>query len=339
MDGSTVNAATSPTLPAEAQASSGAGNEAGPFRCVLDEQPGYLAPRRAAEPQTADASPSIVNSGCHFSWEEGTPDEVAESAAFLGVRSGDRVVWVPDAARLCWQPFWLGSALGEVLSRCTGGAPAPGDIPATAVRALRHAGIFLAAGQEQQAQQRESDLSKAAEEFRVHRHVSLAGLIHEFHIDALRKYYRRLVRSAGMYLGDGQTEHRYCVHNEPVSRFFHRQLTHAVALVAGCAVKPSYTYTVSYRGGAELASHTDREQCEFTLSLLLDYPPEREQESPWPLCLEEGGRTAEVVQNIGDALLFCGRELPHFRPRLPDGYTSTSLLLHYVREDFAGPLD
>ena len=30
----------------------------------------------------------------------------------------------------------------------------------------------------------------------------------DFHMDALRKYYRRLVRSGGMYLGDGQTSRR-----------------------------------------------------------------------------------------------------------------------------------
>jgi hypothetical protein len=57
------------------------------------------------------------------------------------------------------------------------------------------------------------------------------------------------------------------------------------------------------------------------------------------LCIQPGKRTVKVIQNVGEAILFCGRQLPHFRPKLAEGFTSTTMLLHYVREDFAGPLD
>jgi len=181
--------------------------------------------------------------------------------------------------------------------------------------------------------------AQSASIFGRNRYARVAGLLHDFHIDALRKYYRRLIRVGGMYLGDAQTARRYAYHNEPVTRFFHHQLTDTICQIGGERVKPSYAYTVSYRGGAELEKHTDREQCEFSLSLLIDYPPERELESPWPLCIESGTHTVEVTQKVGDAFLFCGRELPHFRRKLPEGFTSTSMLLHYVPEDFAGSLD
>ena len=42
---------------------------------------------------------------------------------------------------------------------------------------------------------------------------------------------------------------------------------------------------------------------------------------------------------IGDGVAFYGRELSHSRPVLPEGRRSTSLLLHFVPEGFAGPLD
>ncbi len=182
-------------------------------------------------------------------------------------------------------------------------------------------------------------MMEPARSFRRHGYVNVRGLIHPFHLDALRKYYRRLIRCGGMSLGDGQTSSRYVRHNEPVSRFFHHQLTRTINEIVGEAVKPAYTYVVSYQGGSELEKHVDREQCEFSVSLLIDYPPERERDSPWPLCIESGTGTVAVTQIIGDALLFCGRELPHFRPMLPESCTSTSILLHYVREDFAGTLD
>jgi hypothetical protein len=36
------------------------------------------------------------------------------------------------------------------------------------------------------------------------------------------------------------------------------------------------------------------------------------------------------TQDIGDALLFRGRYLTHWRDRLPEGYTSSSILFHFI---------
>jgi hypothetical protein len=304
---------------------------------VLDDQPGYLAPsstlpagRRLSEKQL------MVNPRCRCSWITGTPDEVAAASEFLDLDHDDRVIWVfgPTGAH----PFWVGDAYREFLSDCRPAASISAGLPQHAIRVLGQANIFVAKRQENSTTRRwQAKAAKAARAIRRNGYGSVSGLIHEFHIDALRKYYRRLVRNGGMYLGDGQASRRYACHNEGVSRFFHHQLTDAISEIVGEKVKPSYTYLVSYQGGAELEKHVDREQCEFTLSLLIDYPPERD--SQWPLCIEAGGRTVELTQNIGEGLLFRGCELPHFRPKLPQGCTSTSMLLHYVREDFAGSLD
>jgi hypothetical protein len=358
MDGSTVNATLSPALPAEAASIWTDGSQSRPlFRCVLDQQPGYLVPWSFLTGRRRFTSdPLIVSPHCRFSWVDGTPAESATAAGFLeldvknndadrgGNHDADSIVWVRDRDMQCWRPFWLGSEFRALLANCRAGMPLSNDtlanLSAKNIEVLRQADILVSQQHEQSVSPRwEQFVTKAAQGFRPHRYVNLPGLLHGFHMDALRKYYRRLIRTGGMYLGDGQTNRRHCAHNETVSRFFHQQFTHAVSAVVGEEVKPSYTYVVSYREGAELERHNDRAQCEFTLSLLVDYPPERERQSPWPLCLDVDGRTVEVVQNVGDALLFCGRALPHFRPRLPEGCTSTSALFHYVRKDFTGTLD
>ncbi len=78
---------------------------------------------------------------------------------------------------------------------------------------------------------------------------------------ALRRYYRGLIRTRKIALGDDQTPRRYAAHNESVARS-HHQLAGAVTAIAGEPVKPSYVYVASYQSGAELEKHTDREQCE-----------------------------------------------------------------------------
>jgi hypothetical protein len=140
-------------------------------------------------------------------------------------------------------------------------------------------------------------------------------------------------------LGDRQSARRYIAHNEPVAKFFHHQLTSTLSRIAGRALKPSYAYLATHLSGAELQKHTDREQCDYSITLCLDYSPEPKLATPWPICLQTSRGMVKVYQTLGDGLAYRGTQLPHFRTPLPDGQTSTSIFFHYVTAEFAGPLD
>ena len=132
---------------------------------------------------------------------------------------------------------------------------------------------------------------------------------------------------------------RYRLHSEPVGMFLHPQLALLMSRVAGEPVKPSYLYFASYPPGAALPRHVDREQCEFSISLLIDYSPEPDGPCGWPLFLEHPDLPGGVVGadlGLGDAVLYRGRRLVHYREPLPAGHQSSSLFLHYLREGFAG---
>jgi hypothetical protein len=187
--------------------------------------------------------------------------------------------------------------------------------------------------------QREQELQKAAELFQKKGYAPLHGLIHPFHIAALRRYYRYRIRTGAIPLGDGQSPRRYVAYNDPVARFFHRQIATTLSVVAGEPVKPSYVYLASYLSGAELKKHVDREQCEFSITLCLDFTPEPAPATPWPICLQTQTGTVTVYQALGDGLVYRGTRLPHYRSRLGEGQTSTSIFFHYVGLDFTGSLD
>jgi hypothetical protein len=169
-------------------------------------------------------------------------------------------------------------------------------------------------------------------------YTTLTHLIHPFHIGALRRYYRFHTRMGSFRLSDPQVERRYAAYNEAVSRFYHYQFARPVSDVAACVVKPSYSYIVAYQSEAELPSHRDREQCEYSISLCVDASPEPQQQNPWPIELQTLDGMLRVWQYIGDGLLYRGRYLPHSREKLPSGYSSSSMLLHYVDENFTGSL-
>jgi hypothetical protein len=167
----------------------------------------------------------------------------------------------------------------------------------------------------------------------------VGGLIPAFHLAELRRHYRWLVRTGRAPLGDSQVPLRHWLHNEPVARFFHHQLAPAVGDIVGRPVKPSYVYSASYRAGATLDVHVDRAQCEYTMTLCIDYSPEPVSETPWPLYLDVGDERVVVHQRLGDALIYHGPSIPHGRPQLGSGQTSTSIFFHYVDSHFVGSLD
>jgi len=305
------------------------------FRCQLDEQTTAFLPRPFLTllRKLKVSNGLVLNPFCALHSPE------LRSLPYLSsFAAPDEIVWVLDPDRNALQPFWVSQELRSWLASLQPGMPAD-DPPSEAARLLYFSGVLISPDEvERRRREAARSLAKASDSFLEKRYVTLKDILHPLHIAALRRYIRRLI-AAGM-LEEGKSGYEYChlKHNEPVARFFHYQLTSLIGEVVAEPVQPSFAFTLSYHGGAELSSHTDREQCEFTLSLCIDFVPEPREATGWPIYLQtEGGRTV-VDQALGDGILFCGRELPHYRRRLADGCTATSILFHFVRRNFDGKL-
>jgi hypothetical protein len=219
-------------------------------------------------------------------------------------------------------------------------AAIPDSFPAFARSILERAGILVS--EESTARrrgEREESVRRSSALFQKRGYAPLHGLIHPFHIAALRRYYRQRIRTGTIPLGDGQSPRRYVAYNDPVVLFFHRQIANTFSMVTGEPIKPSYVYLASYLSGAELKKHVDREQCEFSITLCLDFSPEPAVVTPWPICLDTPTGKVRVYQALGDGLAYRGTRLPHYRSPLPNGQTSTSIFFHYVPAQFSGSLD
>jgi hypothetical protein len=237
-------------------------------------------------------------------------------------------------------PFWLGPKLEAAVRALKPGQRAQPTLEADQRMWLAGAGILIPDGYAaRRAQDWEQAAGRAASLFRGKGYAPIGGLIHPFHLAALRRYYRYLIRTGAIRLGDGQSPKRYAAYNDPVAKFFHRSIAAKLSWVAGQPLKPSYVYLASYLSGAELKKHTDREQCEFSLTFCLDFSPEPSLETPWPIKLATPKGMVAVYQALGDALAYRGTRLPHYRDVLGEGRTSTSIFFHYVSADFTGSLD
>ncbi len=311
------------------------------FYCLLEELPFHLVPRRARKllPQDDLDEPLYLNPECILSPAERIPDELTPEL-LSGFALHGQIAWVRNSATRSLLPFWLGTELADLLRRLPRSAPVRSSLSVHLVSLLTAAEILVPEGRLAQRQtEREETVKKAAALFREKGFAPLGGLIHPFHIAALRRYYRYLIRAGVIQLGDRQSPRRYAAYNEPVAQFFHHQIAAMLSAVAGEPLKPSYVYLASYLSGAELKKHTDREQCEFSITLCLDFSPEPALATPWPIQLEIPSGTVAVYQALGDGLAYRGTRLPHYRGVLGDGQTSTSIFFHYVAADFEGPLE
>ena len=311
--------------------------------CFLDEQPSDLVPRPARD-DVAARDPDgdlVVNSSFRFEPGGASPPELLHRLPPLdGLLRGFPLAWIEDPGTGIWAPFWARGEWVDVLRSLHAGRRAPSGLRPNVRHALAVAHVLVPPDYEQGRRATWEGIRRdAGAQFKTHGYAIVRNLIHPVHIAAMRRYYRALVASGRLPVGDKQVAERHRLNSEPVGMFFHPQLVDLVSRIAGEPVKPSYVYFASYPPGSALPRHVDREQCEFSISLLVDYSPEPEGPCGWPLFLEDSDQPenrAAADLGVGDVVFYRGRQLVHYRDRLPDGHRSSSLFFHYLPRDHVG---
>lgn len=95
--------------------------------------------------------------------------------------------------------------------------------------------------------------------------------------------------------------------------------------LTGVSLLPSYDYCRLYYKGSDLKPHTDRGSCEVSVTVNL-----KNVEEPWEFFWEGGS----CKMDQGDAVIYLGREIKHWREENTFGTVYQSFL-HYV--DAEGP--
>jgi hypothetical protein len=307
------------------------------YCCLLDAQPDTLIPQRLIETATTRDDLIVNIDLITATQKQGQHSRITLNGRFSNACP---VVWVKDPIKGVANPFWVGIELLDIIEHVRQQPERLHEMSPRQLDVLQQAGIVLSpANTCNRSHEWETAVERVTEKFKRDSYAVLRDLIHPYHLAALRRYYRRLSQTGGMFLGDAQSGHRYITHNEQVALFFHRQLTTLTNRICQAAVKPSYVYVSVYQSGAALPRHTDRPQCEYSISVLIDFVPEPNTQSCWPLHLITSDGDQALYQSLGDAIFYRGRRLPHYREQLPDGMSSTSIFFHFVDENFADRLD
>jgi hypothetical protein len=234
-------------------------------------------------------------------------------------------------------PWWPDAACLVALDAVQHGAPLHPDM-LPALHALADQGILARLAAEQDGGGSYASPPEAARDFFAREgFVALPQLLPPGQLAAFRRYWRKL---AALDVLPERGDKRHGSHGEPSSMLLLLLLLPLVEFLVGTPLEPAFSYSWIYGRDTKMPSHRDRAESRYTVSLLIDYSPESDGPTPWPIFVSPRGQSApvEIRQSVGNALLFCGEELEHFRPPFTMGDRSTSLLLHYVDKGFSGKL-
>jgi hypothetical protein len=304
------------------------------FACYLDE----------IEPEdfNQDFTNSIVNP--HFYYEKGEGFDVLMRRRSFGMLPSAPVAWVTDAAGTgLTLGYWMREEFAEIAANLNLNEKPSIQLTEKQAAVLRQAKILVEPNYlECREQEWVEQIAQAKQFFEREKYTTLRQILPPEQLRAISLYLQNLLNEGFMVFNDNQVQRRFAVHNDTLARYFHQNLADLISRTVGERVKPSYVYAATYIEDAILEPHTDRQQCEFTMSMQIDYLPTLKsgEPSPWALSLDNlAEKRVDSYLACGDGLIYKGCELVHYRDALFAGHQSTSIFFHYVQENFAGSLD
>jgi len=172
------------------------------------------------------------------------------------------------------------------------------------------------------------DANEVATLFEANGYVVVKQFLSRLMCDYINENIKLLEAASSFAYGDTQVEKAFSAASPIITETLLEVVTPFLSHQINCELYPTYSYLRIYVKGAVLEKHTDRNSCEVsaTIPLSCDSP------TIWPLFLETSENSIRVELEPGDALIYKGIELPHWREPF-EGERQVQVFLHYVRQD------
>jgi hypothetical protein len=166
-------------------------------------------------------------------------------------------------------------------------------------------------------------MQNTVELFKQNKYIYLKGFLDENNC-------RELTQELNKYIERGETKKDpQC----PLSEAVHGTVTFDQLLVdllpyfekaCGKRLYPTYSYARLYKPGDELKKHKDRPACEISATVTLGF-----EGNVWPIYMAGN----KVDMQVGDAVLYRGMDVEHWREKYTEGQWQAQVFLHYVDAD------
>lgn len=164
--------------------------------------------------------------------------------------------------------------------------------------------------------------------FEENGYVILREFIPRVMCDYISENIKVLEASSYFGYGDTQVEKAFSAAAPAITETLLDVMTPILSKTINCELYPTYSYLRIYVKGADLEKHQDRPSCEVSATVPLSY----NSHYIWPLYIETGNKVKAVELEAGDALIYKGIELPHWREAF-EGERQVQVFLHYVKKN------
>jgi predicted 2-oxoglutarate/Fe(II)-dependent dioxygenase YbiX len=171
----------------------------------------------------------------------------------------------------------------------------------------------------------------SVELFEKHKYVHIKDFLVKENCEQLVVELRKLI-AEGKTTKDPQCPLSDAVHGAPVFDSLLDQLTPHFEAASGKKLYPTYAYARLYnQQGEELKIHRDRPACEISATITLGF-----EGDVWPIYMshnEDKSEATEIKMEVGDAVLYRGCDVYHWRDVYKEGKWQAQVFLHYVDQE------
>ena len=169
------------------------------------------------------------------------------------------------------------------------------------------------------------------QEFKDKGYVHLKDFLIKENCDQLVTELRKLVEQ-GKTTKDPQCPKSEAIHGAPVFDKLLEDLCPHFEAASGLKLFPTYAYARLYtEHGEELTVHRDRPSCEISATLTLGF-----EGGVWSIYMganEDKSEASKIDMNVGDAVMYRGCDIWHWREPYFEGKWQAQVFLHYVDQN------
>lgn len=172
-----------------------------------------------------------------------------------------------------------------------------------------------------------------AERFEKHGCVLIKNFIDEQTVTVVSHYFENKIRRGEWqeFKETNDPTSRFAYYADPLIEVLLQASKTTVEDATGKELTPTYSYSRIYQSGEKLPPHIDRPACEISVTVNVATKGEFS-----PIYTQYGQNDPEKhILNPGDAVVYMGCDVMHWRQPLKDGQLNVQFMLHYV--DKNGP--
>ena len=175
-------------------------------------------------------------------------------------------------------------------------------------------------------------MNNEAAQFTERGYVAVRNFVSEADASVISRYMEYALKSVlytdrGDDIGPLSTNpSKYARYADPMMEVLLVNSREAVETIVGKELLPTYSYSRVYIEGDELERHVDRPSCEYSVTVNVACDGE-----PWPIWMQNGdAEPTKVTLNPGDAVIYKGCDVHHWRNKMTQARINAQFMLHYV---------